>query len=120
MRADIDPGGATGECCDKWEAWSYNNDLAIKSNWTSQDYQIANASMRHEAAMLQTHPSVLAYLVGSDYWPDDNATAIYREALESVNWPTPVIASASKRGYPEALGPSGMKMAGPYDWVPPN
>lgn len=70
--------------------------------------------------MLQAHPSVLAYLVGSDYWPDDNATAIYREAFESVNWPNPIIASASKRGYPEALGPSGMKMAGPYDWVPPN
>lgn len=120
IQADTDPGCATGECCDKWEAWSYNNDLAVKSNWTSKDYQIANFSMRHEAAMLQTHPSVLTFLVGSDYWPDDNATAIYREAFARVNWPNPIIASASKRGHPEALGPGGMKMDGPYDWVPPN
>lgn len=37
-----------------------------------------------------------------------------------MDWRNPIIASASKRGYPEALGPSGMKMDGPYDWVPPN
>lgn len=76
--------------------------------------------MRHEAAMLQTHPSILAFLVGSDFWPDDRATAIYVDALNDLDWPNPVICSAAKRGYPELLGPSGMKMNGPYDWVPPN
>ncbi|KAK7924455.1 exo-beta-D-glucosaminidase [Apiospora marii] len=108
------------ECCDKWEAWQYNNDLAVKSDWAVHDYGIANASMRHEAAMLQTHPSLLGFLVGSDYWPDDNATSIYMDAFKSTNWQNPVVASASKRSYPAALGPGGMKMDGPYDWVPPN
>ncbi|KAK9417799.1 putative Family 2 glycoside hydrolase [Seiridium unicorne] len=108
------------ECCDKWEAWSYNEDLAVKVEWTESDYNTANASVRHEAAMLQSHPSVLGFLVGSDYWPDDTATPIYVQAFEDFNWQNPIIASASKRGYPEQLGPSGMKMAGPYDWVPPN
>lgn len=108
------------ECCDKWEAWQYNNDLAVKSDWAAHDYGIANASMRHEAAMLQTHPCLLGFLVGSDYWPDDNATSIYMEAFKSADWQNPVVASASKRSYPAALGPGGMKMDGPYDWVPPN
>ncbi|KAK8082837.1 glycoside hydrolase family 2 protein [Apiospora saccharicola] len=108
------------ECCDKWEAWQYNNDLAVKSDWAVHDYGIANASMRHEAAMLQTHPSLLGFLVGSDYWPDDNATSIYMDAFKSTNWQNPVVASASKRSYPATLGPGGMKMDGPYDWVPPN
>lgn len=76
--------------------------------------------MLHEAEMMQPHPSILGFLVGSDYWPNDRATEIYQDALKEMDWRTPVIASASKRGNPEALGPSGMKMDGPYDWVPPN
>jgi exo-1,4-beta-D-glucosaminidase len=108
------------ECCDKWEAWSYNDDLTIKAEWSDGDYAIANASMRHEVAMLQSHPSVIGYLVGSDYWPNDKATSIYLKAFKDFNWQAPIIASASKRGYPAQLSPSGMKMAGPYDWVPPN
>ncbi|KAK8113967.1 glycoside hydrolase family 2 protein [Apiospora kogelbergensis] len=108
------------ECCDKWEAWKYNDDLAVKSDWLAHDYGIANASMRHEATMLQSHPSLLGFLVGSDYWPDDAATSIYMEAFKSADWQNPIVASASKRSYPAALGPGGMKMDGPYDWVPPN
>lgn len=88
--------------------------------WNDHDYSTADVAMRHEAAMLQTHPSILAYLVGSDFWPDDKAAAIYVKALEDLDWQTPIICSAAKRGYPEILGPSGFKMDGPYDWVPPN
>lgn len=76
--------------------------------------------MLHEAAMMQTHPSMLAFLIGSDFWPNDRATKIYLDALHRMDWPVPIIASASRRGYPKVLGPSGMKMDGPYDWVPPN
>lgn len=76
--------------------------------------------MEHEAAMLQTHPSVLGFMVGSDWHPDDQATDIYVKALENAQWQTPIISSGSKRGYPKRLGPSGMKMVGPYDWVPPS
>ncbi|KAI0533083.1 family 2 glycoside hydrolase [Xylaria digitata] len=108
------------ECCDKWEAWSYNEDLAVKSEWTEKDYVIANASIKHEALMQQNHPCMLGYLVGSDYWPNDRAANIYNSAIKEAGWQIPVIASASKRGYPEILGPSGMKMDGPYDWCPPN
>ncbi|KAH6660636.1 family 2 glycoside hydrolase [Truncatella angustata] len=108
------------ECCDKWEAWAYNEDLAVKDEWSDSDYDTADVSIRHEVAMLQSHPSVLGYLVGSDYWPDDRAASIYLQAFKDSNWQNPIIASASKRGYPSQLGPSGMKMAGPYDWVPPN
>jgi exo-1,4-beta-D-glucosaminidase len=63
---------------------------------------------------------MLAYLVGSDFWPSDRATKIYVEGMNRLDWPNAIVSSASKRGYPELLGPSGMKMEGPYDWVPPN
>lgn len=97
----------------------YNND-AQGVKWGESDYPIAQAAMLHEAEMMQAHPSMLGFLVGSDYWPNDRATEVYLDALKDMDWKNPIIASASKRGYPEALGPSGMKMDGPYDWVPPN
>lgn len=109
------------ECCDKWEAWSYSEEAGLEdSRWSENDYATANSSMRHEAAMMQTHPSVLGFLIGSDLWPDEKATSIYLEALRDSHWETPIIAAASKRGYPKSLGPSGLKMDGPYSWVPPN
>ncbi|OAA35870.1 Glycoside hydrolase [Beauveria brongniartii RCEF 3172] len=110
------------ECCDKWEAWEYNHDLAVDPPpvWDERDYAIANASIVHEAGVLQTHPSVIGFLVGSDYWPDDRATKMYVDGLRRTGWQVPIVASASKRGYPALLGPSGMKMDGPYDWVPPS
>lgn len=70
--------------------------------------------------MMQPHPSMLGFLLGSNYWPNDHATKIFMDALKYMDWRNPVIASASKRGYPKALGSSGMKMNGPYEWVPPS
>lgn len=107
------------ECCDKWEGWSYN-DEGSGEKWTPADYAIANHSMRHEAALMQTHPSVLGFLIGSDFWPDDRATSLYVEALKAYDWDTPILSSASQRGAPAQIGNGGMKMEGPYDWVPPN
>ncbi|KAL4799168.1 putative beta-mannosidase [Aspergillus venezuelensis] len=107
------------ECCDKWESWDYVED-AHGRRWTGGDYEIAKASMLHEAEMMQAHPCILGFLIGSDYWPDNRATRIYLDVFQRVSWPNPVICSASMRGHPEQLEPSGMKMDGPYDWVPPN
>ena len=110
------------ECCDKWEAWKYKVDLTVSPIpvFDENDYYTANSSMKHEAAMMQSHPSMLAFLVGSDFWPNTRATNLYVDALDNASWQNPIICSAAKRGYPERLGPSGMKMPGPYDWVPPN
>lgn len=107
------------ECCDKWEGWSYN-DEGSGEKWIDADYSVANLSMLHEAEMMQSHPSVLGFLIGSDFWPDDRATKIYVDALRAFDWDTPIISSASQRGAPVLLGNGGMKMDGPYDWVPPN
>ncbi|KAF1918789.1 glycoside hydrolase superfamily [Ampelomyces quisqualis] len=107
------------ECCDKWEGWAFN-DEGSGEKWADADYPIANLSMRHEAEMMQPHPSILGFLIGSDFWPDDRATQIYVDALKALDWPAPILSSASQRGAPALIGNGGMKMAGPYDWVPPN
>ena len=107
------------ECCDKWEGWSYNEEKSGE-DWDDEDYETAARSMAHEAGMMQNHPSVMGFLVGSDFWPDNRATDLYVNTLNGYNWTTPIIASASQNGFPARLGNGGMKMAGPYDWVPPS
>lgn len=107
------------ECCDKWEAWPHNDHLAPPvPYWKDNDYYAANISMAHEAAMEQAHPSILTFLVGSDFAPDDKAAKMYVDAMNAAGWQTPIVASASENGpMPAVVGKSGMKMRGPYDWV---
>jgi exo-1,4-beta-D-glucosaminidase len=104
------------ECCDKWEGQVNGTETGDK--WTSADYPVAKASMAAEAARLRDHPSVISFLIGSDFAPDATIEKNYLDALEAADWPTQVVAAASDKSSPQ-LGRSGMKMTGPYDWVPP-
>ncbi|MFF4575111.1 exo-beta-D-glucosaminidase [Streptomyces sp. NPDC001410] len=106
------------ECCDKWEG-QVNGNGESGDEWTTADYPIAKASMAAEAARLRDHPSVISFLIGSDYAPDATIEKNYLDALKAADWPNPVVSSASDRSSPQ-LGSSGMKMTGPYDWIPPN
>ncbi|MGW0996034.1 glycoside hydrolase family 2 protein [Streptomyces sp. NPDC002523] len=104
------------ECCDKWEGQVNGSEAGEK--WTAADYPVAKASMTAEAARLRSHPSVISFLIGSDFAPDATIERNYLDALEAADWPTPVVPAASDKSSPQ-LGSSGMKMTGPYDWVPP-
>ncbi|WP_443080881.1 glycoside hydrolase family 2 protein [Streptomyces sp. PTD9-10] len=106
------------ECCDKWEG-QVNGSGETGDEWTAADYPVAKASMAAEAARLRDHPSVISFLIGSDYAPDATIEKNYLDALKAADWPNPVVSSASDRSSPQ-LGSSGMKMSGPYDWIPPN
>lgn len=102
------------ECCDKWES-------AAKTGgkpWDPADRKVAAASMASEARLLRNHPSVIAFLIGSDNAPPPNIARMYVATLHDEDWPTPIISAASDQAT-AAAGPSGMKMTGPYAWVPP-
>ena len=43
---------------------------------------------------------------------------MYVKALRDAHWPNPILAS-STADTSSVLGPTGVKMTGPYDWVPP-
>ncbi|MFG3019529.1 exo-beta-D-glucosaminidase [Streptomyces sp. NPDC048254] len=104
------------ECCDKWEGQTNSGESGEK--WTAADYQVAQASMAAEAARLRDHPSVISFLIGSDAAPDAKIEKSYLDALDAADWGVPVVPAASDKSAPQ-LGSSGMKMTGPYDWVPP-
>ena len=105
------------ECCDKWEGQVNGSEKG--DPWTAADYPVAKASMTSEAERLRDHPSVISFLIGSDFAPDSTIEKNYLDALNAADWGTPVVAAASAKSSPQ-LGASGMKMNGPYEWIPPN
>lgn len=103
------------ECCDKWESAAKTGGAP----WTMADFHVAEASMASEARLLRNHPSVIGFLIGSDNAPPPELAKLYTDTLRAEDWSLPIIAAAVPQGTAET-GPSGMKMEGPYAWVPPS
>jgi exo-1,4-beta-D-glucosaminidase len=103
------------ECCDKWES-------AAKTGgepWSAADMKVAEDSMVSEARLLRNHPSVIGFLIGSDNAPPPPIAKMYFDTLRAADWPLPIISAAVPKGTAD-VGPSGLKMDGPYDWIPPS
>jgi len=97
-------------CCDLWEEWE---------KWGGDQLAVATASLRSQSLRLRSHASLLMWLDGSDNPPPANVEAAYLQVLQETQWPNPIESSASQS--PAKLsGPSGVKMTGPYDYVPPS
>jgi exo-1,4-beta-D-glucosaminidase len=102
------------ECCDKWESWAKTGG----EPWDASDEKVAAASMASEARLLRNHPSVIGFLIGSDNAPPAAIAKMYVDTLHAEDWSLPIVAAAVDQATAET-GPSGMKMAGPYSWIPP-
>jgi exo-1,4-beta-D-glucosaminidase len=96
-------------CCDQWEQWA---------RWKPENRAIAEASQHDQVRRLRAHPSLLAWLNGSDNPPPADIERMYIDALTAERWPNPYVSSATARKT-TVTGESGVKMTGPYDWVPP-
>jgi exo-1,4-beta-D-glucosaminidase len=97
-------------CCDRWEQWS---------QWSDDTHAIAAASQTDQICRLRAHPSVLAWMNGSDNPPPPDVERVYVDILNRLHWPNPFVSSATAKKT-TVTGDSGVKMNGPYDWVPPN
>ena len=102
------------ECCDKWDAAAGTGGEL----WNAADEKVAADSMASAARLLRNHPSVIGFLIGSDNAPPATISKMYVDSLHAEDWSLPIIAAAADQGTAET-GPSGMKMAGPYTWIPP-
>ncbi|MET0551395.1 MAG: sugar-binding domain-containing protein, partial [Vicinamibacteria bacterium] len=97
-------------CCDQWELWD---------KWDAEDHRVGPASLRDQVLRLRNHPSVLAWFNGSDFPPPAKVEQAYLDVLKELAWSAPVVSNATDAPGPVS-GPSGMKMRGPYDYVPPS
>jgi exo-1,4-beta-D-glucosaminidase len=96
-------------CCDMWEHWT---------DWTPETKKIAAASLTDQIARLRNHASVFVWLYGSDGPPPPEIENMYLAILKDLQWPNPSVSSASE--VPTTVtGKSGVKMTGPYEYVPP-
>jgi len=96
-------------CCDAWEKWK---------RWTPETHVIAGASMADQARRLRNHASVFVWLYGSDNPPPADVEQMYLDILKDAEWPNPSVSSASEQSA-KITGKSGVKMTGPYEYVPP-
>jgi len=97
-------------CCSYWERWK---------TWKPEDYTAAGEALRDQIRRLESHPSILTFLYGSDNSPNRQAEEVYLKVLKDEHWPNPYVSSAEEANTPGA-GPTGVKMTGPYEYVAPN
>jgi len=97
-------------CCDHWEKWK---------DWDDEDHSVAAESLESQIRRLRSHPSVFVWLNGSDNPPIGRVEQMYLDILKKLDWPNPVVSSATQKKA-EVTGPSGVKMSGPYEYVPPS
>jgi exo-1,4-beta-D-glucosaminidase len=96
-------------CCDAWERWK---------DWHADQKDIAAASLKSQIHILRKHPSVFVWLNGSDGPPPAEIENMYLGILKDLDWPNPSVSSASETPT-TVTGKSGVKMTGPYEYVPP-
>lgn len=74
--------------------------------------------LKDQVIWLRNHPSILTWATGSDAYPKEDLEAKYIEVLKKYDTTRPLLISSGD--FKSVLsGPSGMKMNGPYEYVPP-
>ena len=98
-------------CCGAWQ---------YPEKWDAAKRSVAMASDSSVMYWLRDRPSMLTWLNGSDMVPRDKTVETDWLAIEAdLKWPNPTVGSAAEN-VSKISGPTGVKMAGPYDWVPPS
>ena len=85
---------------------------------TPAQMDMAAASWRDQITWLRNHPSIFLWLYGSDKWPRPALERRYLDILSATDPTRPYVQSAAEHTS-VITGPTGMKMRGPYDYVPP-
>ncbi len=96
-----------GKACDRFGGVKSKADMALVS-----------AYWRDQLTMFRNHPSIFVWLGGSDMLPRPELEKMYLQILEEIDGTRPYLGAAA-HAVSEVSGPTGVKMNGPYDYVPP-
>jgi exo-1,4-beta-D-glucosaminidase len=86
---------------------------------TPAEMDLVTRSWRDQVMRLRNHPSVVVWNLASDMLPRPELEKRYRTMLAEIDPTRPPLAACSVRTS-EVSGPTGVKMNGPYEWVPPD
>jgi len=110
----------TGWSC-QWE-WAEYLGKPIDKKYggivSPEDIALISRSFGDQVRWLRRHPSIIAWFVGSDLLPHPDLERKYIDILKRSDNRPHLISAANTKS--EVSGLSGMKMAGPYDYVAPN
>ena len=98
-------------CCDHWEKWS---------DWSADDLPIAQASLTDQIRRLRNHPGIFVWLNGSDFHPTPAVEKAYLKIESDLGLTIPTLSHAGDDEVSTVTGHTGVKMTGPYEYVPPN
>ncbi|HEY5511430.1 MAG TPA: glycoside hydrolase family 2 TIM barrel-domain containing protein [Prolixibacteraceae bacterium] len=85
---------------------------------TPKEEDLLTGYFKNQVIWLRNHPSVFVWATGSDAMPKPSLEKKYNEVLAKYD-PTRSLLVSSGKFNSEISGPSGMKMNGPYEYVPP-
>ncbi len=83
-----------------------------------EEIALVSESWKDQVLWLRNHPSIFAWAEGSDMMPHPDLERRYIEIMKEIDPTRPTLVS-TKGKTSEISGPSGVKMLGPYDYVPP-
>lgn len=104
-------------CQWEWEPYIGKKVDEHGSVMTDEDVKHVSELWKDQIKWLRNHPSIFVWLYGSDKSPRPNIEKEFLKILEDEDSLRPHLASAAERK--SLLGNTGVKMKGPYDYVPP-
>ena len=85
---------------------------------TPEIMDLVAESWKDQILWLRNHPAIFVWAEGSDMIPHPDLERRYIAILKEIDPTRPTLVS-TKGKTSEITGPSGVKMLGPYDYVPP-
>jgi len=82
------------------------------------EMDLVAASLSDQIRYLRNHPSIFTWVLASDILPHPDLERRYVDVLAEDDPTRPPLVTCGWHES-EVSGPSGVKMSGPYDWVPP-
>jgi len=85
---------------------------------TKEDMDLVTEYLKDQILMLRHHPSVFLWVLGSDMLPRPELEKRFLTVISETDRTRPILGSCAEK-VSEITGPTGVKMTGPYDYVPP-
>ncbi len=105
-------------CQWEWGDYAGKPDDDYGSVKTPEDMELVARSFQDQVLLWRNHPSIFVWMLGSDKLPRPELERKYDQVLEAYDPSRPAVMSA-KGLRSEISGDTGVKMNGPYDYVPP-
>ncbi|RJP67207.1 MAG: glycoside hydrolase family 2 [Ignavibacteriales bacterium] len=104
-------------CQWEWEAFIGKKHDDYGAVTTGKDFNLLSQSWRDQIKWLRNHPSIFVWLYGSDKFPNPTLEKDYLKTLSLFDSTRCSLASAGNKT--SLAGKTGVKMTGPYDYIPP-